>query len=190
MAGPAAPRYTEVSVDAECEGSWRLVVLLGRRTRSWWRLSYRSSPQAAFNSQYKLGLVVWKYHDLARPARDGEGACSHSEVVKRRRYGLAIIRSDDQTLAAIQAPLILVLNRTCARLETGAGMACTQTVRLAHVPPELLLYISLFTDVANASFLRQKLLDCNAEFEYAFVDAATVRTTLVSFPRNLPRDVA
>ena len=52
-------------------------------------------------------------------------------------------------------------------------MALTRIVHLANLSPEYLL-VSLFTDVSNAGFLRQQLLDGNTEFEYAFIDASTV----------------
>lgn len=55
-----------------------------------------------------------------------------------------------------------------------------QTIHLAHMPPELALYVSLYTDVENAPFLKQQLLAGNAEFEYAFIDASMVRN--VPFP--------
>ncbi|KIW19011.1 hypothetical protein PV08_03301 [Exophiala spinifera] len=51
------------------------------------------------------------------------------------------------------------------------------TIHLAHMPPELALYVSVYTDVENASFLKQQLLAGNAEFEYAFVDASMILST-------------
>ncbi|KAK6387010.1 hypothetical protein LTS17_000275 [Exophiala oligosperma] len=52
-----------------------------------------------------------------------------------------------------------------------------QTIHLAHMPPELALYVSLYTDVENAPFLKQQLLAGNAEFEYAFIDASMILST-------------
>ena len=52
-----------------------------------------------------------------------------------------------------------------------------QTLQLAHLPPELALYVTLYRGVKNAAFLRQQLLDGNADFEYAFVDASMVVST-------------
>ncbi|KAI9653709.1 MAG: hypothetical protein M1831_005737 [Alyxoria varia] len=39
------------------------------------------------------------------------------------------------------------------------------------------LYITLFKNVSNASYIRQQLLDQNTDFEYAFVDASAVIST-------------
>jgi EKC/KEOPS complex subunit CGI121/TPRKB len=49
-----------------------------------------------------------------------------------------------------------------------------EQVDLAHIPPQMVVYIGYFTDIQNASFLRQQLLAGNAEFEYAFIDASLV----------------
>ena len=54
-------------------------------------------------------------------------------------------------------------------------MASLQAVNLAHLPAENILYIALFKNVSNAEFLRQQLLNGNADFEYAFIDAKMVR---------------
>ena len=54
-------------------------------------------------------------------------------------------------------------------------MASLTTLHLEHLPPSLVIYIAHLRDVRNASFLRQQLLAGNAEFEYALVDANTVR---------------
>ena len=48
-----------------------------------------------------------------------------------------------------------------------------EIVTLPHLPDHPLM-VFLFKDVKNASFLRQQLLDSNAEFEYAFLDATTI----------------
>lgn len=52
-----------------------------------------------------------------------------------------------------------------------------QSINLAHMPPELALHVALYRDVRNAAFLRQQLLDGNADFEYAFIDATMILTT-------------
>lgn len=57
--------------------------------------------------------------------------------------------------------------------ETVGGMA-VQTIQLSHLEGYP-VHVGLFEDVQNAAFLRQQLLDGNAEFEYAFLDATTVR---------------
>jgi EKC/KEOPS complex subunit CGI121/TPRKB len=52
-----------------------------------------------------------------------------------------------------------------------------QTIHLSHMPPELALHVTLYRDVKNAAFLKQQLLDGNADFEYAFIDASMILTT-------------
>ncbi|KAI1609496.1 kinase binding protein CGI-121-domain-containing protein [Exophiala viscosa] len=52
-----------------------------------------------------------------------------------------------------------------------------ETVHLSHMPPELALFAALYTDVENASFLKDQLLAGNADFEYAFIDASMVLST-------------
>lgn len=54
-------------------------------------------------------------------------------------------------------------------------MALVQTLSLAHTPSSLAVNAALYKDVQNASFLRQQLLQGNSEFEYALIDASTVR---------------
>jgi hypothetical protein len=54
-------------------------------------------------------------------------------------------------------------------------MALLQSIRLEHLPASHVLHVALFHSVSNASFLHQQLLDGNAEFEYAFIDASVVR---------------
>jgi EKC/KEOPS complex subunit CGI121/TPRKB len=53
-------------------------------------------------------------------------------------------------------------------------MESDSTIQLAHLPQHP-VHISLFKDVRNSAFLRQQLLAGNAEFEYGFVDATTVK---------------
>ncbi|KAJ9605698.1 hypothetical protein H2200_009547 [Cladophialophora chaetospira] len=52
-----------------------------------------------------------------------------------------------------------------------------ETINLAHLPPELALYVAMYTDVENATFLKEQLLAGNAEFEYAFIDASLIIST-------------
>ena len=47
------------------------------------------------------------------------------------------------------------------------------TVYLPHLPDHAIT-VGLFKDVTNAAFLRQQLIEANAEYEYAFIDATTV----------------
>lgn len=60
-------------------------------------------------------------------------------------------------------------------------MSAVETIVLPHLG-DFPIYAGLFRDVKNAGFLRQQLLDGNVEFEYAFLDAATVslRTRSIS----------
>ncbi|KAL1866240.1 hypothetical protein VTK73DRAFT_4855 [Phialemonium thermophilum] len=49
-----------------------------------------------------------------------------------------------------------------------------ETIHLEHVPETHIVYAALFQDVKNAAFLHSQLLARNTEFEYAFIDAASV----------------
>ncbi|GAB0137383.1 hypothetical protein EsDP_00005651 [Epichloe bromicola] len=49
-----------------------------------------------------------------------------------------------------------------------------ETVPIEHIPPSYTVYLSLYRNVENAAFLHQQLLDRNADFEYAFIDASVV----------------
>ncbi|RMZ79060.1 hypothetical protein DV737_g3608, partial [Chaetothyriales sp. CBS 132003] len=49
-----------------------------------------------------------------------------------------------------------------------------QQIALAHMPPELAVYATVFTNVDNAAFLKERLLAGDTAFEYALLDAATV----------------
>jgi EKC/KEOPS complex subunit CGI121/TPRKB len=53
-------------------------------------------------------------------------------------------------------------------------MANLLTLHLAHLPLDLAVHVALFTHLENASFLRQQLLDGNADYEYALIDARVV----------------
>ena len=48
-----------------------------------------------------------------------------------------------------------------------------ETITLPHLSESPLL-IGLFTNVTNAAFLRQQLLQGNSDFEYAFLDAEAI----------------
>jgi EKC/KEOPS complex subunit CGI121/TPRKB len=50
-----------------------------------------------------------------------------------------------------------------------------ETVVLEHVPPSYQIHLALFRNVRNSGFLHQQLLARNTDFEYAFIDASTVR---------------
>lgn len=52
-----------------------------------------------------------------------------------------------------------------------------QKINLPHLPPTLPLYISGFTDVTNAAYLRQQLLSSNQAYNYTFLDARSVLST-------------
>lgn len=47
-------------------------------------------------------------------------------------------------------------------------------VNITHLPLDFAVYVALYRDLENASFLRQQLLDGNADFEYALLDASVV----------------
>ncbi|KAL9117920.1 MAG: hypothetical protein Q9187_005537 [Circinaria calcarea] len=54
-------------------------------------------------------------------------------------------------------------------------MNTISTLRVCHFPVDLAVYVAMYTSLKNACFLRQQLLDGNSEFEYAFLDATSVR---------------
>ncbi|KAL2371680.1 hypothetical protein RJ035_005433 [Blastomyces gilchristii] len=56
-------------------------------------------------------------------------------------------------------------------------MPSVQTIQLFHVPSNCPVHIALYRDLENASFLREQLFSGNTEFEYAFIDAATILST-------------
>lgn len=49
-----------------------------------------------------------------------------------------------------------------------------EQIHLAHLPQSLQLYITAYTDVQNAPFLRAQLLAGNQSFNYAFIDASSL----------------
>jgi EKC/KEOPS complex subunit CGI121/TPRKB len=57
-------------------------------------------------------------------------------------------------------------------------------VRVPHMASHV-LHIALFEGVENSAFLRQQLLDGNADFEYAFVDASSVLATSAHCGRSI-----
>lgn len=52
-----------------------------------------------------------------------------------------------------------------------------ETLTLEHLPETHHVHLALFRNVQNASFLHEQLLARNSDFEYAFIDASTVRTS-------------
>jgi len=52
-------------------------------------------------------------------------------------------------------------------------MAAMETITLPHLTGYP-LFVGLFEDVQNASFLRKQLLEGNTDFEYAFMDVSMV----------------
>ena len=53
-------------------------------------------------------------------------------------------------------------------------MAELQSLHLAHLPPDLAVHVALYTEVQNAPYLRDQLLQGNQDFEYALIDASVV----------------
>jgi EKC/KEOPS complex subunit CGI121/TPRKB len=51
-------------------------------------------------------------------------------------------------------------------------------LRIPHLEGHL-VYAALFKDVSNTTFLRQQLIEGNAEFEYAFLDASSVNSSAI-----------
>ncbi|KAI0474153.1 kinase binding protein CGI-121-domain-containing protein [Xylariaceae sp. FL0804] len=68
-------------------------------------------------------------------------------------------------------------NDADADLPRGPG-SLLETVRLEHVPATHSVHVAVFRDVENADFLHRQLLDRNAAFEYALIDAASVVSRL------------
>lgn len=60
-------------------------------------------------------------------------------------------------------------------------MANLKTLHLAHLPSDLAVHVALFQNLENASFLRRQLLDGNADFEYALIDANVVQNASQDF---------
>ncbi|KAK0509046.1 hypothetical protein JMJ35_008417 [Cladonia borealis] len=56
-------------------------------------------------------------------------------------------------------------------------MAELQTLHLAHLPPDLAVHVALYTEVQNAAYLRDQLLQGNQDFEYALIDASVIIST-------------
>jgi hypothetical protein len=50
-----------------------------------------------------------------------------------------------------------------------------ETISLEHIPSDYGVYATLFKDVSNVEFLQSQLVQRNPEFEYAFIDASSVR---------------
>lgn len=61
----------------------------------------------------------------------------------------------------------------------AATSSLLRSFQLEHLPEGYTLHATLFTSLANASFLHQQLLAGNSDFEYAFIDAAVVSFFLV-----------
>lgn len=57
-------------------------------------------------------------------------------------------------------------------------MSLLETVSLEHVPSTHSVHVAFFKGVANAGHLQSQLLARNADFEYAFIDAATIISRL------------
>lgn len=76
----------------------------------------------------------------------------------------------------VSRPQLLIISRRLTGVEhyRCSTMATLKTLHLAHLPSDLAVHIALFQNLENAAFLRQQLLDGNADFEYALVDAGVV----------------
>ncbi|KAL8934709.1 MAG: hypothetical protein Q9211_005088 [Gyalolechia sp. 1 TL-2023] len=59
-------------------------------------------------------------------------------------------------------------------------MSLLKSLKIAHLPDDLLIHIALYDDVKNAAFLQQQLLDGNTAFEYAFLDASVLVRNLMA----------
>jgi hypothetical protein len=54
-----------------------------------------------------------------------------------------------------------------------------ETLPLEHLPETHKAHLAFFRNVQNASFLHEQLLARNSAFEYAFIDASVVSSSLV-----------
>ncbi|KAI9742895.1 MAG: hypothetical protein M1818_003624 [Claussenomyces sp. TS43310] len=57
-------------------------------------------------------------------------------------------------------------------------MTLLETFHLEHLPPGYDIHVALYDSVTNASFLHQQLLAGNTDFEYGFIDATVVVSTM------------
>jgi EKC/KEOPS complex subunit CGI121/TPRKB len=55
-------------------------------------------------------------------------------------------------------------------------------VQLEHLPSDHCIHLALFKNVANADFLQSCLIARDPEFEYAFIDASSVCSSLAPEP--------
>lgn len=53
-------------------------------------------------------------------------------------------------------------------------MSLIETHHISYLPESLPVHIALYSDLENASFLREQLLAGNSAFEYALIDASMV----------------
>ena len=63
-------------------------------------------------------------------------------------------------------------------------MPFVQSLNLAHLPPDLAVHIALYSDLQNAPFLRDQLLQGNPDYEYALIDAGVVRRPCLEVARK------
>lgn len=49
-----------------------------------------------------------------------------------------------------------------------------ETIHLSHIPEGLALYVSCYTNVTNAAYLKEQLIAANQDFNYAFIDASVI----------------
>ncbi|KAL8934578.1 MAG: hypothetical protein Q9216_005840 [Gyalolechia sp. 2 TL-2023] len=60
-------------------------------------------------------------------------------------------------------------------------MSLLKTLKISHLPDDLLIHIALYENVKNTTFLQQQLLDGNTAFEYAFLDASVIAESFRRF---------
>ena len=68
----------------------------------------------------------------------------------------------------------MVLSIDRIRITDASAVSMVGKINLAHMPPELAIYVAMYVDVENAAFLKEQLLASNSDFEYAFIDANMV----------------
>lgn len=71
--------------------------------------------------------------------------------------------------------------RTLIRTFPLIMSAAVETINLPHLPPHIFVHAALYRNIQNAGFLRQQLIEGNADFEYALIDASMVGASQYRF---------
>ena len=128
------------------------------------------------------GAVPFQRPNLIRARTQGVGQCMVSDVagntvsshlgesrdhLPREPRASRPLHATPSSLDIDEYHLVLARILPC--------MASLQTIHLTHLPPDLAVHVALYTNVENAFFLHEQLLQGNPDFECALIDASTVR---------------